>query len=119
MNKDPHSLGAIAYSNGEKTPDFSQDEPVEFHKNLRKLYDNLGKYFTSSKSTEKPTKSTEASVLDHLGEFFASLGSNKKITKSTTRPKISTTKAISSTSKQTGSCGDSAVISYIGSSAIS
>ena len=47
------------------------------------MYNNLGKYFASSKSTEKPTKSTEASVFDHLAEFFASaLGSNKKPIKS-------------------------------------
>ena len=69
------------------------------HKNLLKLYENLGKYFASSKGTDKPTKSTEASVLDHLdqiGQLFASSRGDKKPKKSTTKPKISTTKIIKS-----------------------
>ena len=52
------------------------------HKSIRQLYHNLGTYFASSKSTEKPTKNTDArrskeagtsgESIENLGKYFAS-----------------------------------------------
>ena len=47
------------------------------HKSIRQLYHNLGTYFASSKSTEKPTKNTDARRSKEVGTSVGSIEKGK------------------------------------------